>query len=51
MVTEYLGADYIEIPCTGKRAKTSAVTEATSDNYINHDGKVSGRSNQPSKWG
>lgn len=35
---------HIKIPHTGILAKTSAVTEATWDNYINHDGRVS-RSN------
>jgi hypothetical protein len=33
------------LPCTGIRVKTSAVTEAKWDNWIKHDGKVSGSSN------
>jgi hypothetical protein len=35
----------VETPSTGIRAKTSTVTETTSDNCMTHDGKVGGRSN------
>jgi hypothetical protein len=38
---------YIKIPCTGICVKTSMFTKTTWHNYINHDGKVSRRSNSP----